>query len=172
MSKHFFCNRMNIITCTKQSSIHIIHPSGVAPPVLLFFTILNALYSTIQSACLDNYSVPNITMSILKWRKRFCKNQVFVTTFISHKISSPSKDEKTLELFKPSNPGLNSAVCKTPQYSKDDLQQILKTVPKAQLSPDWGQDRGISRDFPEQALNTKAPNIYKGNLYMNCYNFI
>lgn len=120
----------------------------------------------------------NITMSIPKKREYHCKKQAFVAASISLRSRSPSRDKEALGFSAPnlptgpsnSNPSLTTS--QTSQYSKNNLQQISKTVLEAQLSPICNQDQRIIEDRFQQALKPKTPDIYKGKLHIDYQNFI
>lgn len=117
-------------------------------------------------------------MSTLKKHGRPHKDQASVAACSFSKVSFQSGENKFSALLGAlnklaslSNPGPSSAPFQILKYTKDDLQQILKTVMEAQISA-CGQDRRISEDSLEWALKLKALDIYKGKLHMDYYNFI
>lgn len=55
--------------------------------------------------------------------------------------------------------------------TKDGLKRILGSVLEARTST-CGQDWGTFEDLSEQALKPKSPDVYKGKLHIDSYNFI
>lgn len=89
-------------------------------------------------------------MSALNKCDRLCKNHIYVIMSVFSKPGFPNRDKRTsvfpapLEAsnnpLEPSSPGSSLAVPQTPNYNKDKLQQIFKTVLEIQLSAAHSQD--------------------------------
>lgn len=111
-------------------------------------------------------------MIVPKQYGRFCKDQTSMAEFVSFKHSFSSRNHDTSKFPELFNPDPSLAICQTPKYSKNDLPRILKTILGAQLTPAYGQDCETSEDSLEQIFKPRAPNVYKGRLYIDHYNFI
>ena len=71
------------------------------------------------------------------------------------------------------------AATSVPTYSKDDLQQILKTVLEAQapaptpvpLFAPAPTPTPIIAEVAQEKLKTRSPDVYRRKSHMDCYNF-
>lgn len=80
---------------------------------------------------------------------------------IFFRLNFLSRDEETPEVLEPltprsSNPGQSLAIFQILQYSKYDLQQILKRVLEIELPLICAKDRKIPGDLIKRALKLRA----------------
>ena len=93
-------------------------------------------------------------MTSIQGRGRPCQERT------SKSQSGPSPPLESSFDEAPVNPPAEPPVA---NYTKEDLQKILRTVLEAQAPP-----FDVSREKP---LKAKLPNVYCGKFHMECYNF-
>lgn len=75
------------------------------------------------------------------------------------------------KLADPSNPGPSLVPFQVAKYTKDDLQQILKTVLELRI-PAYSKNWRTLEDLSERTVKPRALDVYKNKSHIDCYNFI
>lgn len=133
-----------------------------------------------QLACLYNH----FRFAYIYWyigiKKAWIRSQE--SSFYGHiwpfRAKSQSGDDKLFTLLGAPNKPVSSANSEPslapphiPKYTKDNLQQILKTVLEVQpLACDHDQE--TLENASEQTFKSRAPDIYKDQLDIDFYDFI